>query len=327
MRTTLATFFAGLLSSAWCLPVEDSQASLFYQRQLAELPKTWIENIAVRRNGNLLLNTFNNGQMYTADPSQSPLQPRIIAKVEGVNALYGITEVGRDIFAVAGANFDPATMAMPDQSSMRLAVVSFQSDRQFTDGNPSVEVILKNTTFGAVNGLTSLSCQRHIVLGAISATGEILRVNTKTRVADIAFKDEEFTIGSSGLFPFGVNGLKIFNSYLYFTNTNRQTFGRVKIDKLGNKVGNVEIITRAPANSTLTPDDFVIDKLGNAYVGFWPSLLVKIAPDGKQTILVNGTLAGPTSEALSRDGKTLYTVTAGLGLATVGGGQILEAKV
>ncbi|KAH7177127.1 hypothetical protein EDB81DRAFT_898798 [Dactylonectria macrodidyma] len=317
MHLEITALVVGLLSpTALSSP---AKAPKLNTRQLVELPGVWIENLAARSNGNLLLNTFDHGQMYSVDPSRSPPEARVVAKVEGTNALTGIAETSRDVFAIAGGIFDAETSQFQN-GSMKIALADF---RRSGDGKPSVRVILEGEEAGIINGMTTLPHHRHIILGASSLTGEILRINTRTGRSEVAFQDAVLAPIPGG-YPIGVNGINIFGNHLYFTITGRQALGRVKIDEFGNKMGNIQVIARGPADSNIGPDDFTMDKHGNAFIGFFPNLLIKITPNAEQTVLINGTLAGPTSTVFSKDGRSLYAATAGQGVEGVQGGQVIK---
>ncbi|KAH7129431.1 hypothetical protein B0J13DRAFT_138131 [Dactylonectria estremocensis] len=323
MRLTLAALVAGLFSSVAFSSPSHPGASKVKTRELIEIPNVWIENVALRSNGELLLSTFNDGKLYSVNPSKSPPKASLLLKLEGVNALTGITEVDKDVFAIIGANIDQATAGF-EEGSLKVALVNF---RKRGYGSPSVRVILEGEDTAFLNGITTLPLHKHIILGAASQTGEVWRIDTKTGASKVAFQDELLAPVAGGPYPLGVNGVKIFGNHLYFTNTARQLFGRVKIDGLGNKKGAVEVIAQAPAGSAISPDDFSLDKLGNAFVTFHPNQLIKITPDGEQTVLVNGTLAGPTSAVFGKDGRSLYIVTGGQGVEGVTGGQIVKVGV
>ncbi|KAM0354383.1 hypothetical protein ACHAPU_001427 [Fusarium lateritium] len=285
--------------------------------EVAQVPGLWIENVALRSNGDLLLNTVGDGQLFSFNPAKPSSQPHSIAKIEGVNALFGIAEVGNDVFAIAGAS----ATDKPQNGTMNLSLLNLKG------GKPHVRTVFKNSKFGPVNGITALPNHKHIILGADSVRGEVLRMDTSSGHVEVAIADGQLSPIEGGPFGMGVNGIKVFKNYLYFTNSARQTFGRVKIDKLGNKIGEIEIIYKLENDSTSAPDDFVMDKHGNAYVAFWNDRLVKITPEGKASVLSEGLLAGPTSVVLSQDGKRLYVATAGQGNDKVTGGQIVEVKL
>ncbi|KAF4440780.1 hypothetical protein FACUT_3208 [Fusarium acutatum] len=305
-----ALLLSGTLSS--CLP---SQPKV---REIVEIPGVRIENVASRSNGDLLLSTMGGSKLYSVNPYKSPSTPEVIAQIEGVNSLFGITEVGDDVFALATGN---DTGQQFQNNTMKLSLL------KFNDGQLSVDTVFEESKYGPVNGILALPHHKHVILSADSVRGEILRIDTTTGKIRVAIKDEEFTPSADGPYGLGVNGIKIFKNHLYFTNTARQTFGRMKIDKLGNKVGHVEIIYRLEKGSPSAPDDFAMDKNGNAYVGFWQDKLIKITPEGKATVLSEGLLAGPTSVTLSRDGKSVFVVTAGKNNDNVSGGQVVQVRI
>ncbi|KAF5534339.1 hypothetical protein FMEXI_11334 [Fusarium mexicanum] len=305
-----ALLLLGTLSS--CLP---SQPNV---RQIVEIPGVRIENVASRSNGDLLLSTMGEAKLCSVNPYKNPFKPEVIAQIEGVNSLFGITEIGNDVFALAAGN---DTGQRFQNNSMKLSLL------KFNNGQLSVDTVFEESKYGPVNGIVALPYHKHIILGADSVRGEILHIDTTTGKIRVAIQDKELTPSIDGLYGLGVNGIKIYENHLYFTNTDRQTFGRMKIDKLGNKVGDVEIIYRLEKGSTSIPDDFTLDKNGNAYVGFWQDKLVKIAPDGKAIVLSEGLLAGPTSVTLSRDSRSVFVVTAGMNDDNVFGGQVIEVRI
>ncbi|KAH7253887.1 uncharacterized protein BKA55DRAFT_538738 [Fusarium redolens] len=259
--------------------------------ELVQIPNTWIENVAIRSNGDLLMTTIGEGKVYSFTPNGTPAEPHAIFKIEGVNSLSGIVEVGEDVFAVTGGIFEGMSK------------------------------------YGPINGILALPRHKHIILAADAERGEILRIDTTTGHIEVAIKDEALTPVPGGLFPVGVNGIKIFNDYLYFTNTAHQSLNRVKIDDMGNKLGDFEVLVKLEKGSSYAPDDFAMDRHGNAYVVYWQDRVVKITQGGKQTVLVEGLLAGPSSVTFSNDGKLLYVVTSGQNNDAVSGGQVVEVKL
>jgi hypothetical protein len=62
---------------------------------------TWIENIAVRSNGELLLNVMSPGTLYSLDPATRT--PTVVHDFGGSARLFGVTEVTPDVFAVVAS--------------------------------------------------------------------------------------------------------------------------------------------------------------------------------------------------------------------------------
>ncbi|KAF5608493.1 uncharacterized protein FSUBG_4711 [Fusarium subglutinans] len=121
---------------------------------------------------------------------------------------------------------------------------------------------------------------------------EILSIDTTTGHVGVAIKGQALAPVHGGPFPVGVNRIKILNGYLYFTNTAHQSFNRLNIDDMGNKLGNFEVLTKLEKGYPYAPDDVTMDRHGNA-----------------------------------NEGKTLYVVTSGQNNLAVSGGQVVEVKL
>ncbi|KJK78774.1 hypothetical protein H634G_05588 [Metarhizium anisopliae BRIP 53293] len=270
----------------------------------------FVENIAVRPNGHLLLNTFDNARLYTLDSSAKEIVPQVVAQIPGSTALTGIVDVAHDVYAVSAGILNFTNLSFePGTSKIVLVNVG-----DCSHGKPaSVE-------------------HRHIVLSADSKTGRVYRVNTLNGEVDIALEDDGFTPGPRpNSVPLGINGIKVFNGYLYLTNSGQGFVARIKINDFGDKAGDLEIITTLPLDPPKTPDDFSIAKDGTIYLGAHLDTLVKITPDGKWVSLIEGSSAGvyldgPTSTALSKDEKTVFVTTGGGGQSGKGG-QIVAVKL
>jgi hypothetical protein len=70
---------------------------------------TWIENVAVRSNGQLLLSFVTTPELHLLDPSTSPPTSTLVHRFSEVLALTGIIEVSPDKFYIAGGNFNLST--------------------------------------------------------------------------------------------------------------------------------------------------------------------------------------------------------------------------
>ncbi|KAK2684497.1 hypothetical protein QWA68_016520 [Fusarium oxysporum] len=300
-------------------------------RELFHFPNaTFIENIAVRPNGHLLLNTFDNGRMYTIDPSAPHITPQVAAQLPDVASLTGITEIAPDVFAVSGGN--PVGSYSFQEGSLKVFVVDFvKGKKSHGKQTPVVKKIADVPNTEILNGMTHLPKHPHIILTADSVQGRIFRVDTKTGAVDIAFGDQKLAAGKDSSPPLGVNGIKIYDDYMYFTNSAQQFFGRIKITAKGDRAGDIEEIVTV-ADRSMAYDDFAMARDGTAYVGTHPSYLSKITPDGKQTILVGADnreiLFAPTSAALSRDERKAYVITEGAStMGGVNGGQVVEVTL
>ncbi|KAG5806199.1 hypothetical protein H9Q74_008278 [Fusarium xylarioides] len=104
-------------------------------------------------------------------------------------------------------------------------------------------------------------------------------------------------------------------------------FNRVKVDDMGNRLGDFEVLAKFEKSSPYAPDDFAMDRHGNAYVVYWKDMVVKITQGGKQATLVEGLLAGPSSATLSNDGKALYIVTSGQNNQAISDRRVVEVRL
>ena len=218
------------------------------------------------------------------------------------------------------------------QGSMAVYVVSVPSNSNTGSVRSRISVN------GTLNGMAALPLHPHIILTADSIGGQIFRVNTRTGAVDVPIADPALGSGGNTNIPLGINGLKIYNGYVYFTNSDRGTFARVKIDAQGNKAGDFEVLATLLQNGCVatrsnTYDDFTFDECGNTYVALHSYAFVKTTPEGSQTTWVGSVgnytdVFEPSSAATSLDGNIIYLSTAGAKInGVVHGGQVLEIKI
>ncbi|KAE9368297.1 hypothetical protein N431DRAFT_428136 [Stipitochalara longipes BDJ] len=300
-------------------------------RQLWEFSgDIWIENIAVRPNGHLLLTTFDLGRLYDFDPQTPNSEPHVAAQLPGASALTGITELAPDLFAVTGGQLNTTTVQFAP-GSLKLYTVDFRNSS--ANDTPIVRTVANVMNTIMLNGMLSLPAFPHIILSADSIGGRIFRVDTTTGGIDVVLQDPLLGLSNqTGLAPLGINGIKLRDNYLFFTNSAQRTFGRLPVSPRGDVLGAVEILTNisSSAEAGVAYDDFAFDSSGIAFAALHPNSLVKIEPSGKETIVAGGgnstLLQSPTSVALSTDSTKLYVVTGGAmdgGLSD--GGQVIEA--
>jgi len=296
-------------------------------KQIFQFPNdTFIENIHLRPNGHLLLSTFSSGELLSLDPNAAVPSPTSVANLTGSDGLSGIATIGENLFAVTGGMHSEFEFA---NNSMNVYVVSLPDD---SNEGVVVDIIsVPNTQM--LNGMTSLPAMPYVLLSVDSIGARLFRINTQTRLVDVALSDPSLGPGENASVPLGANGVKIFNGFLYFTNSGQGTFARVKIDDDGTTVGDVQVIARleGAVNMGNAYDDFAFDEAGNAYVSLHSYSVMKISPDGTQTTFAGGSdmfFKEPTSAALSGDGKSIYVATGGTTLdGVVYGGQVIQLTI
>jgi len=277
-----------------------------------------IENIAVRDNGKLLLNTVTGAIMVELDPKNP--EPVIVANLTNAigngqpGSLTGIAETCDDVYTVAAGNFafgpqvPNGVAGIPGSNSVWNVDLSGKEPK-----NNLVTAIPEADT---LNGVTAIpGGNKDLVLIADSGLGAVWAVNTKTGKYEIVIQNDLFLPGNTS--NFGINGVQVQGPYLYFTNSAQHTFGAVPIDKnTGKATGEITVFATFPED--LGPDGFDLkQKQGGAYIAAQPDSVYMVPRDGSLNLVAGGaddeTLLGPTSTAFGKDGCTLYIVTGGEG--------------
>ena len=281
-------------------------------RDIYQFPNTtWLENLAIRSNGNILTGIIGRPELWQVNPFTESAS--LVHSFTSVNSVFGITEYAPDVFAVAVGNYSPVLQ----HGSYSVWSADFHASPA------KIEHVVDVRPAGVLNGLTTLSTEHQTVLAADSATGDIYRVDMRTGAYEVVLRDE-LTSPVPGSGKLAVNGIRIHEGYLYFTNSYRYFLGRVPIRADGTAVGEFEKIA-----DTGLGDDFAIDERGDVYLAE-DSTVVRIAPGGRQDLVVgsvNSTaVTGDTSARFGRteaDQDVLYVVTNG-GLSSPVNGTYVE---
>lgn len=69
---------------------------------------TWLENLAIRRNGNILTTAVTSPELFQVD-DRGDVPPTVVHRFAGKSSCFGITELEDDIFYVIAGNFALAT--------------------------------------------------------------------------------------------------------------------------------------------------------------------------------------------------------------------------
>lgn len=163
------------------------------------------------------------------------------------------------------------------------------------------------------------------------------RVDVTTGEAEIVIRDE--TMAPTPAAPFGINGLRVRNGYLYYTNSDTNALVRIPITEGGTAKGKAEVLS----TDFDLPDDFEIDLGGEVYVMENAGNATSVLVDGRKTVLASkessgGLVVGPTSARFGRGkgkgngkGKRELFVTTSGGEGSAGGagssGKLLRVVV
>ena len=318
----------------------DSTASYSPVRTIYQYPLgIWVENIAVRPNGNLLVSTISLPDVYLLDP----LRPNISVAAHtfsSASGTLGIAEISHDAFAVITGNFSLTTGEIAPGSfsvwSVDMTGVEISTKGELC-GSPNVSKIADIPEGLLLNGITALPKSNGLALITDYFGGVIYRLDTRTAAYEVAINNTFTNVvaGTASTTAGGVNGVKARGGEVYFTNTGKGLFARMPIHPDGTPAGNASIVTR-PINATENFDDFALSPNGSAFLVTGSGNSVEeVTRDGRARIIagsLNSTLiAQPTAAAFGRgptDKNVLYVVTAGgLGVPINPGNRIVGGQV
>ena len=308
--------------------------------------QTWLENIAIRSNGQLLLTVIGRPELYLVDPA-NPKTAQLLHTFPNATSLMGIDEVRPDEFAIVAGNWSLDTFQATKGSYSIWTVTIPKKWKANSEGGGNQHrkadsnglVVRKAASIpeaAFLNGLATLDSSTGTVLVADSAAGLIYRVSINNGSYSVALKDSTMNQDPSqpAFYP-GVNGIKLHGGFAYFTNSGKGTFTRVKIGQDGTARGAYEVVS--------TPgllDDFRFDPEDSedgtpiAWATTDPgNVLKRIKADGSAvTVLgaLNDTaIAGNTACVFGKgksDTRILYVATNG-GIVNPVNGFIEGGKV
>ncbi|KAJ6150710.1 hypothetical protein N7470_007304 [Penicillium chermesinum] len=288
---------------------------------------SWIDNVVLRSNGNLLFTLLDAPEVWSVDPKTG--NASVAHSFPNATSCFGISEIDDDVFAVVVGNFSTKTYA-PTAGSFSVQKLDFNkagAGNERVSAGPAASVIAAVPEAQALNGMTTFTKESNLVLIADSPIGAVWKVDIKSGEYKVALNDTAMTPAEGVPLPLGVNGLKVLNGYMYFSSTTRMQYGRVKLNDDGTAAGDFEIIA-----SGFLPDNLDIAKDGTAYIATDPqNSVVRVTPSGQISLVAGGQLStkipGATSCRLTDDEKTLYVGTSGGQVAPVLGTFMEPAKI
>ncbi|KAH7053254.1 hypothetical protein B0J12DRAFT_727514 [Macrophomina phaseolina] len=281
---------------------------------------TWVENIAVRPNGNLLVTfTQPSADLHQINPSHPPPQTNDTAttlahRFANHTQVTGIAEYRPDVFAVIADN----------------SVYS----ADFRNGTTlSVKPITTIPTAGLLNGMAHLP-HTHTLFVSDSQLGLIWRVDSRSGAYAVHLQDATMAPSSGLALTLGINGLRYLDGYLYYVNSPKRLFCKVRVDEVtGHVVGEAEVIAQGAL-----ADDFNVRAEDGAPVAYLAGLndnvVTRVTMGGEKEVVAGGLnstdVAGATSGAFGRteaDADVLYVTTGGASAAPVNGTYVEGGKI
>lgn len=238
----LVIFLALLVGAVLAVPVNVSALDPpLASRTVFQFPDvgTWIENVAARENGDLLFTMIQPRPYLLSLTGLQAAPPEISFHYEfpGVDGLLGITEVRHDVFVIVGGKL--RGIADPVLGTFSLWNVSFAG--RF----PTIAKIVDLPGAVFPNGLAAVPGQRDVVLVA-NSLGSLLRVDVHRGIVETIAADPEMVPVPDALLPLGINGIKVLDGYVWWTNSFASTVYRRRIDAAG------RIAENAPVESIVT---------------------------------------------------------------------------
>ncbi|PTB64795.1 hypothetical protein BBK36DRAFT_1160961 [Trichoderma citrinoviride] len=306
---------------------------------LYEFPNpSYIENLAVRSNGQILISGISTPQLVLFDPSPSgPKKPVPVHNFTESLALAGIAEYQPDVFAVISGNSSFTSDASSAGTwivwsvDLRGVDISSKHGQVGLTSPPVVKKIAHVEPAQFLNGISVLSEKDQTLLVGDVNGGVIWRLDVKTGHYEVVINNTYTQLYPSPPFSAsGVDGVHVRDGSVYFTNFGNGTFNKMPIHSDGTPAGPVTTLSHnhGPLHEY---DDFTFDCDGNAFlVTGGENTIEMISADGKRQVTVAGNLnstaiAEPTSCAFGRgphDKNILYVVTAG-GMQTPVNGDVV----
>jgi len=254
----------------------------------------WLEIIAVRANGQLLLPHTNVPELWSFSP-ETKTATRLLT-FSGALGLTGITELSPDVFAVMAGNFSTRSMSVRAGSWAVWKV-------DLTAATPKATLVKRVPESGFFLGTTTLS--NDTILIADAGKGALYKMNVDTGDYGVVLADK--SMDRNGQLA-GIHGLHYIDGYAYYTNTFGGGFWKLKVDSSTGKASGSPTQITAVRN----PEDFAMAPGGVFYVGRMTGGVNKVTADGKTTPFVN--VQSPTGVVFGRgekDKTILYISTAG----------------
>ena len=295
---------------------------------------SWVENLAVRPNGQLLLTRLDTTELFLFDAESRDPWPTFVWLFPNALSLTGIVEFAHDVFAVCAGNYTPGGGPTPGSWAVwRVDMNTYGTPSWTVNGTgtgarpPSrITKIADMPEAAHLKGLTAFS-DRYVLASDFRA-GIVYRLDVTTGAYTVVIADSLTAAVPQPIFgTAGVSGLQVRDGWLYFTNTGQNIFARIPVRADGRPAGEASILAHTAA-STDYFDGFTFGADGEAYlVTGSGNAVVRIPATGGPEVRVagrpgSGILAEPTACAFARgviDQGVLYVVTGGALLAPVRG--------
>lgn len=265
----------------------ETPVALVPAKKIVEFPvNTFLESIAISPDNLIFFTSHFDGKVFKLGSDGVPV---VHAEIAGKATGLALTNDGSLLLTAWNAENVATVFSISPQ------------------GEATVLVTIPEAIF--LNGLTPLMGDRYLI--ADSYRGAIWELNRAEKTAKIWLEHPALARSSTeNEFP-AVNGLKIYGTALYASNTEKMQLVKIPLQPEG-QPGEPEIFLQ-PVNL----DDFAFDQAGNLYgTTHIYNSVVKISPNGSITTIAQAEqgMTGSTALAFGQgneDGTGLYVVTNG----------------
>ncbi len=332
----------------------DGKAALLPYKTIGTFPVgSFLENLAVRSNGTLLISDMLAGEIWYLDPNAADPQSTIrkvhtfvaAANADGAKeevSVYGSGAMAMAIvedpqkddvfYALSGTHSVPGTWNVTE-----IDLRNF--DAENAKKTAAVKTLCQVPEAKWLNGATMIPQISTLVM-ADSLNSKLYACDIRTGETSIWLEGDLLGKMTGRLAWPGVNGVQFFRNALFMTNSDRALFLRVSVDPLTSKYvpDSLKVVAKNCGG-----DDFTFDKDGNAYFTTHPrNTVLKLVGVGmdqsgrevERLRVMGGSglakTAGPTAAAFGRtavDRGSLYVTTDGGFVAPVGDGPGLARVI
>lgn len=285
----------------------------------------------IRSNGQILVSLDTAPELYQINPFRNQ-SGGIVYRFKGYTSLFGIVEEKTDVFYVIASNFSGPPDYYGYEGSVSIFKVDLRnvSDPTTYQSTAKVSKMVDVPQAQLLDGLVIVNECEGLLMSGDAQTGTLWLIDIQKHTAT-AVLQHELLEGTShevtaGLAHVGINGLKLHNGVLYFTNTAKGLYGGVSINiATGKPTGLPSILS----DYGTYVDEFSFDSSGNQFISAdEKGILLRSANTSaamNQTRLLS-LLPGADSNAFGRtalDKCILYSTFAGVpsGVASIDVGK------
>ncbi|KAF2202735.1 hypothetical protein GQ43DRAFT_470630 [Delitschia confertaspora ATCC 74209] len=151
----------------------------------------------------------------------------LLYQFDNYRAVLGITKLENDIYAIVVGN----TIVFPKYQAVPGTYNIYRLDLTQLDANGTVNVspIAHFDNAKNIDSITTVPATPPVLLVADSTAGQILKVNVSDGASSLFLEDQSLKpVNASGP-SIGINGLKYFDGYVYYTNTYEHALYRAPV--------------------------------------------------------------------------------------------------